>query len=375
MNAPTPSWSALQRLQGPDFLQWLEDGQVLQAGFGALANALEALFNDRVRTRKDARELWAAVPAVLNRCNDPLTYSMTGADLAYAWLHLPDRYIRTWLALKLLVKQCLLPMGKEGVRSLDVGTGPGPSAFATHDFYAAMVKYAEASRNERWRQPAQLTCVESSGAMNHFRHHLAEILFAQGSPEGVLAMCDHITDFQSVHPTRERTELNKQLRKTYDDDYNERLDEWEPAPRYSLEEANNIAATHRRYRLFTFSNFLTEFSTVDHFRENLSDILSDAHPGSVLLVIGSDYPNVYKELATLTGNAGFFCNAKPLRVSSSCAAMGNIVYSEGSRFYRRLKGIAGVLPGNDPAARKIKAYFEDEKYSKSPTSIIHVYRK
>ena len=65
---------------------------------------------------------------------------------AYAWLHLLERCVRTWLALEGLVKQCLLPMGREGVRALDVGKGPGTSAFATHDFYAVMVKYAEISR-------------------------------------------------------------------------------------------------------------------------------------------------------------------------------------------------------------------------------------
>ena len=80
---------------------------------------------------------------------------MTGAESAYAWIHLPDRYVRTWLALEVLVERCLLPMGKEGVRALDVGTGPGPSAFATHDFYAAMMRYADITGRERWRQPRE----------------------------------------------------------------------------------------------------------------------------------------------------------------------------------------------------------------------------
>ena len=101
---------------------------------------------------------------------------MPGAACAYAWLHLLDRYVRTWLALERLVQKSSLPMGKNGVRALDVGTGPGPAAFAIHDFYAAMVEFSEKTDNPKWRQPAQLTCFEFDGSTNHFRHLLAEIL-------------------------------------------------------------------------------------------------------------------------------------------------------------------------------------------------------
>ena len=378
MNVPTPGWTGLQRHQGPDFLQWLQDGQALQTGFGALANALQVLLEDRVRTREDVLDLWAAVPAVVSQCNEPDTYRMPGAAPTYAWLHLPDRYVRTWLALQLLVKQCLLPMGREGVRTLDVGTGPGPSAFATHDFYAAMVKYAEVSKNERWRQPARLTCIESTGAMNHFRHLLAEFLFAQGTPKGVLDMCGHIPDFQSIHPSRERAELNEQLRKTYDDYYDERLDEWDSTPCYTPEEANYIANTYHRYRLFTFSNFLTELSTVSYFRANLIDILSDARPGSVLLVIGGtghDYPDIYGEMAALARDAGFSRRVEHMSVSCSDAEMGDIVYTEGARFYRRLKHIAGDLPDDHPITKEVKAHFEGEKRIAPRSSAIRAYRK
>ena len=51
-------------------------------------------------------------------------------------------------------------MGKNGVRALDVGTGPGPAAFAIHDFYVAMVEYSEVTGNPKWRQPSLVTCVE-----------------------------------------------------------------------------------------------------------------------------------------------------------------------------------------------------------------------
>ena len=65
-------------------------------------------------------------------------------------------------------------MGKYGVRALDVGTGPGPAAFAILDFYTAMSEFSEITYRPRWRQPPYVTCVELDRNANHFRHLLAE---------------------------------------------------------------------------------------------------------------------------------------------------------------------------------------------------------
>ena len=378
MNTPTLNWTGLQRLQGPDFLRWLQNRKALRTGLCTLSEALRVLLEDRVRTQKDARDFWTAVPAVLSQCNNPETYRKPAAPLTYAWLHLLDRYVRTWLALQLLVKKCLLPMGIDGVRTLDVGTGPGPSAFATYDFYTAMIKFAEVSRNERWRQPVRLTCVESTAAMNHFRHHLAETLFARGSPKGVLDMCRSLLDFKSVQPSRERKELNNSLRNVCDVYYDDCLDRWESEPRFTARGANYVANHHHRYRLFTFSNFFTMSSTVDCFRTNLVDILKDAHPGSVLMVIGGnggEYPHIYSDLAKLARDAGFSRKAEGLHVSCSDAEANDIVRTEHTRFFRHLKYVAKGLAVVCPTTKKLMAYLEGKKPFKPPISAIHAYRK
>lgn len=371
------NWTGLQRHQGPDYLQWLQNRKALRTGLCALAEALRVLLDDRVRTRRDARDLWTAVPSVLSQCNKPETYRTPAAPLAYAWLHLLDRYVRTWLALQLLVKKCLLPMGIDGVRTLDVGTGPGPSAFAIYDFYTAMTKFAEVSRNERWRQPVSLTCVESSAAMNHFRHHLAETLFARGSSKGVLDMCRNLPEFKSVQPSRERKELDNTLRNMCDDYYDGCLDRWESEPRFTARGANYVANNHHRYRLFTFSNFFTMPSTVDCCRPNLIDILKDAHPGSVLLVIGGsgvEYPCIYSDLAKLAKDAGFSRKAERLHVSSSDVEVKEIVSTELAHLFSHLKNVAKGL-AVCPTTKKLMAYLEGKKPFKPPTSAIHAYRK
>ena len=367
----------MQRREGIDFLQWLEDRQALRTGLNSLADCLWCLLEEWVRTKEDVEEVWAAAPFVRGRCNDPDTYGMRGAARAYAWLHLLDRYVRTWLSLECLAKQSILPMGSEGVRVLDVGTGPGPSAFAVHDFFAAMVRYSEGSGSESWRQPARITCVESSVRMNHFRHHLAERLFVTGAPKAILDVCNHIPDFQSISPVRERTDLNKRLRDAYDDYYDEHQEEWVSEPSYTPEEANRTANVLHRYRFFTFSNYLTTKSTVDASRQNLIDILSDTQPGSVLLLIGAKgghYSDIYRDMAGLARDAGFSREAEPGLVSCSDAEMGEMIHEEGARFYRRLRAIAGDLPDGDPIARKVKREFEED-YVSSPRSAVHAYRK
>ena len=127
-------WTGLQRREGTAVLRWLDREKRLQTGFNGLARGLREILAAETRTATEARCVWNAVPSVFGRCNDPATYRLAGAGAAYGWLHLLDRYVRTWVALEHVLRARLLPMGQYGVRVLDVGTGPGPSAFATHDF-------------------------------------------------------------------------------------------------------------------------------------------------------------------------------------------------------------------------------------------------
>ena len=176
MNSRRAGWTFLLKQDGPDFLAWVRDEQMLSRRLDILAAALSSLLHEWIRTPEEAHDVWMAVPEVLGRCNEQATYEKPGAASAYAWLHLLDRYVRTWLALERLVQCACLPMGRDGVRALDVGTGPGPAAFGIHDFYASMVQFSEVRDEPKWRQPADVTCVEFDASTNHFRHQLAEVL-------------------------------------------------------------------------------------------------------------------------------------------------------------------------------------------------------
>ena len=211
---------------------------------------MRATLDDLVQAASDARAVWRAAPAILRDCNDPKTFSIPQAETAYAWLHMLDRYVRTWLALEHLVRSRLLPMGRFGVHTLDVGTGPSPSAFATHDFFAALEDYARTTASTHWKQPPKITCVDRD--MNRIRPLVAERLGIAGAPRSVLAMTRGLHDFSDLSPTRERKQLDNDLRNQYDEYLNEDRGQWGADPVYTAEEVNREANSHHRYRLFTF---------------------------------------------------------------------------------------------------------------------------
>ena len=378
MSIRTQGWADLQRQEGSDFLKWINENQTLRKKFDILANALRTLLRKSIRTADDARDVWTAAPEVLSRCNEQATYEKHGAPVAYAWLHLLDRYVRTWLALERLVKENCLPMGKYGVRALDVGTGPGPSAFAIHDFYAATVEFSEFKKNSRWRQPTDIICFEFDAGTNHLRHNLAEIMFgqSQGESKGVLAMCGALPDFSKFHPTQERKQSFQYLRNKEDEYYDEVENEWTSELQFSPNEANDMAQSLHRYRLFVFGNFLTTPDIVDGFEQNLLDILRDARPGSVILVLGAkggSYAEVYKTVDRLAVPAGFQLKVEGCPVSSSDSEVSDRVYEEGQQFYEFLKEFAPNECNNEEI-REIKAHFEKSR-SSAPCSQVWVYRK
>ena len=338
-------WTGLQRREGTAVLRWLDREKRLQRGFNGLARGLREILAAETRTEGDARRVWDATPSVLGRCNDPATCRLAGAGAACGWLHLLDRYVRIWVGLEHLLREGLLPMGQYGVRALDVGTGPGPSAFATHDFYAALTNYAGTSDDERWRQPPHITCVERAGAMNHFRHCLSEVLAMNGASPSIFSMAGGLDHFERIRPREERRQLERQLWDNYDEWYDG--EEWQAEPTHTAEEANRDANAHRRYRLFTFSNFLTTLDVVDAFRGAMLDILRDARLGSVVLVIdgkGDDYREIRRQVGRLAQAGGFRRSATREKVTIGNAGLEERLAQELRWLYRRLGDFAGDLP-------------------------------
>ncbi len=357
-------------------LRWLAHKNSLSRGFDRLAQGLREILDAEIRTPADARRVWDAASSVLGRCNDPATYRLTGADLAYGWLHLLDRYMRTWIALEQLLREQMLPMGQHGVRVLDVGTGPGPSAFATHDFYVVLTDYSGISNSKPCSQPPDFTCVEQAGAMNCFRHRLSEVLFGSGEPESIFTMVGGLDDFSRIRPREERRQLERQLRDSYDEWHDG--EEWQAEPTHTAEEANHEANAHRRYQLFAFSNFLTTLEALDTFSDAILNILRDARPGFVVLVFGGrgdDYPEIRRRVGRLAQAGGFRRSAARERVTSENSGLEERLAEEWRWLYTRLRDLAGDLPTEDLKTKSLRDELEGRTQVKFRSSAVDAYRK
>jgi len=379
MKKSKAGWKDLLRRDGADFLSWIAVNDVLMTKFDTLASALWTHLERIIRTQEDSIEVWRAVPAVLSDCNEQTTYELPGAAHAYAWLHLLDRYARTWSALEKLVAACCLPLGKFGVRALDVGTGPGPSAFAIHDFYRAMMEFATHTGNHLWLQPPEVTCVEFSRSTNNLRHQLAETVFEQSlaQSKNVISLCQAFPDFREIVPSVERKRFYHVLRAADEENFDEVSNQWTSEPQYTAAEANELAQSFRRYRLIIYSNFLTTVDTLRTFEPNLIDILGDAHPGSVLIVIGGkgrQYPEIYEYMNSLARNAAFKLELGGEVVSSADTVVADRVYAEGVKMYTLLSGLAPSVADENECTREVKLHFTESRRTPA-SSQVWAYRK
>lgn len=379
MSGKKLGWTNLLRRQSSNYLAWATANRIFETKFEMLAAALWTLLRNAIRTPEDVCAVWRATPSVLSRCNEQSTYTMPGAAAAYAWLHLLDRYARTWSALERLVVANCLPLARQGIRVLDVGTGPGPSAFAVHDFYTAMTEFAVQTDEMKWRQLPTITCVEYDSNTNYFRHNLAEILFEQSNRqfEGVLAICHALLDFRTIMPTVERKHLQEMLRWAEDEYFDEVANRWTSDLRYSADEANDIAQSLHRYRLIVFSNFLTTIGSVVNFESNLVEIFADAQPGSVVMVLGGKkepYPEIYEYVNRLVKPAGFQLVIAGEEISSANTIVADRIYEEGVKFFEYLQELAPDGAAETQEARKVQSHFAKSRQV-APSSQLWAYRK
>jgi len=292
------SWRQILIQERDCLLKWIEAKAPL-GHLEKITQCLQSFLIERIKDAQSARLFWEAIPLVRFACNVNQVYEQPYAVEAYAYVHLLDRYWRTWQVLLELTRKAVLPLGKEGVRILDVGTGPAPTPYAIQDYYSLLREYGCDKRlPELEHQEVSFNIVESSPSMARFMHLFSEYCKRPG-PFGA-----NIIDFKHVNPRKARQGLlwNLRNKEFYDPESGEYYLEYFP------EEANFIAQRYQRYRMMIFSNFFTTEGTVEEFRESLGALLSDARPGTVALIIGAQgrhYSKIYRQLTTISERNGF----------------------------------------------------------------------
>ena len=128
-----------------------------------------------------------------------------------------------------------------------------------------------------------------------------------------------------------------------------------------------------RYRLFVFANFFTSRKLVDEMADKLGELLADANPGSVLLVMGgegNDYPGIYEELRRIAVGAGFRIIVPDARASSEISSVDDIVSAESLAVFEHVQQLA---PNDNPKIVELGDAFAQGKVF--PANAIHAFRK
>ncbi len=292
------SWRRLILDHQSDFLKWIDATDTRMRSLIGVSGCIETYLTARLQSPEDCVQFWNAIPLVRTACNFNKTYELPFAVEAYAYVHTLDRYWRTWDALIELTVKGALPVGVEGVRILDVGTGPLPTPYAIQDFYEQLRLYGDKNGLSKLAsQNTHFSIVERSSSMQRLMHTLSEHCHRPG-PYGA-----DTTDFSEVNPPATRKTLEQSLRRTeyhdasVDDYYYE----------YTTEEANLIANRYQRYRMVIFSNFFTVDHVIDQFEKAITVLFADLSSGAVVMILGGtggQYERVYSRLIELAQNNG-----------------------------------------------------------------------
>jgi hypothetical protein len=297
------TWRQLLKTHRRPFLQWLRESararSALQRTAAQLADFLivtiDALHSEWPQA---PLEFWSRIPEVRRCCSAVGTFEKRLAAEAYAYVHLLERYRRTWATLHYLCEVAVLPLGVNGVRILDIGTGPAPALYAIDDFYAALRAFADESGvAELQLPPPQLACVERSQSMVRFFHSFSEFSGRRGPFSPIVA------DFEGLDLASRRAWYQRQ---------NETERYWDEETRQYEEIYNPVTAAADaerlfRYRLIVLSNFLTLESEVARFEPELRALFEDLKAGGVVLVLGAtgdSYQKLYERLSSLAHSAG-----------------------------------------------------------------------
>lgn len=256
--------------------------------FLELKSLLEEFHIRKITAHPDtAREVASQLINVLRNC-DSITYEEPGTAEAYAILHFLDRYHRFQLIFQELDSRKLIPRRTKGIKILDVGTGPGPSMFATSDFFTNKLNNHLTSYAKWDEQTFQIDYVEKSYDFRDWLHHFTEYAnYYCPSKNGWRVPFHHGTfhDFSNIEFNSHRYETD------YDSDG---------------EPFTAQFTVRRRYDLIVFSNFLTTKNQVQQFASELQSCMRFLKHNGLMIIVGAPnrsrkYRDVYTELTkTLT---------------------------------------------------------------------------
>lgn len=307
VSTPTRRFVAAHWLQqsSKDFLEWSRDSGEAQRRASTFGKAIAHVVHPSWYSTAPgavARNL----PEALRNC-DALSFDHIAEAVAYAGLHLLDRYGRVMQVLEHLMQTGRLPIRKSDIKVLEVGSGPAPALYAVQDFYSMLQGWPGRDRTEiaSLKNPDSL---ERGKAWDPIIHHISEhLMLVRGNNQRAsgLPFQRSIDDFSDFSVQQRHHEAIAQRAKQILIDF-DRADE-----PITLKTAFGMAyqdggAIPSAYDLVFMCNFLTQPSMTEQFSQELQRLSRSLTPGGVLVVMGATgkkYAAIYKAVRDIASGA------------------------------------------------------------------------
>ncbi len=277
-----------------EFDIWVREQGSLESNLRVLSEQLRNFLDTWVLVDPEqARQFVYAIPKALGQCDNREALKDPLFPAVYAYLHMLERYRRTWYVLNLLFQVGSLPIGFAPLQMVDVGMGPGPNSYAIQDFYKEVNEFATAAgKTEICTNDVQPFIIERSRNMCHFTHLFSEYAHRPG-PFGA-----NQTEFSNFFPSQ----MSSQNWRYFVDQTMEDLDTSERFAEWWLRDSGYQRGVELDFRLVVISYFFTPDNLPDCYRLEVDDLFKWIRPGAVIVVFGgagSQYKQVLDQVQAI----------------------------------------------------------------------------
>ncbi|WFE26613.1 hypothetical protein O7623_25455 [Solwaraspora sp. WMMD791] len=306
MNRPGSSARQWQTANADEHLSWYRSTGLDTIQMKSVCDSVIATF-DMLAGRANRSLLASRLPDALRRCDD-LDFSDIESGLAYFILHFADRYGRAGQVLQRLLKLGWVPLRRQRIAVLDIGSGPAPSSFAAFDFYNNLADWSSTVGDQHEFGRATIHPLDRGIAWDTIIHNFSEQLMVHRAPPigwHALPFSRSFKNFTgfSAHERHHghRRAIRDSIIRDYDDadEYIDPKEAWREA--YS-----HPAQIPSAYDLIFVSNFLTTVGMANTFRRELVDLAHSLTLGGVLLFFtatGGRYAKVHREIEAIAALA------------------------------------------------------------------------
>lgn len=309
------------------YQNWLTETDFLWNRFNSLTTALENFILNLLSDEIFAIKVASKFEDVLSRC-DEIDYSEDETAVAYCILHFLPRYRMFQMIYSKLLSENLLPLKvkKNPIRTLDIGTGPGPSMYALSDIYSSLQIFGGVSSEFLQTQDY----VERSIGFRNILHHFTEIANADYRSDeiGWNVPYHHgsFGDFTSIN-------------------FNPIYDYW-----------GFPKIIRFRFNLITSSNFFTTVEQVENQKNEIANCVRYLRHDGVFLVVGAksekstrnnkNYYKIYSLIKQLVTTEDYSTRlvkawAKPIKIPDNLFSI-----NSDDRFGKRIVSFYNVIIRN-----------------------------